>query len=391
LADYLRQKLPGYMVPAVWQKLEALPLTANGKVNRKALPDPVMRPAPHPATPAHQADQAHQADVLARMTALISEELALPSLDPSKNLLALGATSMDLVRIVGRLQKEFNFRPSFQQVLRDPSPAALADLYRQNTPVTTPASVTVSAVPRLNLKLILDSAAKEEFRRENPGIRVFPTDWGRLRLENAGRANGMAERIGQRRAVRRFRSEPVPLASLAALLAELSQMPTELGGAKYGYGSAGGLYPVQTYLHAKPEGVASLPSGTFYYHPVEHSLVPIALGAELVPDIHEPFINRPIFQQARFSLFLVYQPRAIEPIYGDLAWRLSVLEAGAMAHGVETSAWRLGLGLCPIGWLDFSAVRGLLQLEDDQELLHAHVGGLAETADEAGHWEEGVV
>jgi pyochelin synthetase len=295
------------------------------------------------------------------------------------------------VRIVGRLHKEFNFRPSFQQFLRDPSPAALADLYRQNTPLTTPASVTVSAIPRLNLKLILDSAAKEEFRRENPGIRVFPTDWGRLRLENPGRANGMAERIGQRRAVRRFRSEPVPLASLGALLAELSQMPTELGGAKYGYGSAGGLYPVQTYLHVKPEGVASLPSGTFYYHPVEHSLVPIALGAELVPDIHEPFINRPIFQQARFSLFLVHQPRAIEPIYGDLAWRFSVLEAGAMAHAVETSAWRHGLGLCPIGWLDFSAVRSLLQLEDDQELLHAHVGGLAETTDEAGHWEEGVV
>ncbi len=38
LAKYLRQKLPDYMVPAVWQKLDALPLTANGKVNRKALP-----------------------------------------------------------------------------------------------------------------------------------------------------------------------------------------------------------------------------------------------------------------------------------------------------------------------------------------------------------------
>ena len=62
-----------------------------------------------------------------------------------------------------------------------------------------------------------------------------------------------------------------------------------------------------------------------------------------------------------------------------------------MAHAVETSAWRLGLGLCPIGWLDFSAVRDLLQLEDGQELLHAHVGGLAETAHEVGHWEEGVV
>ena len=35
LIDYLRQKLPAYMVPAVWQKLQALPLSANGKVDHK--------------------------------------------------------------------------------------------------------------------------------------------------------------------------------------------------------------------------------------------------------------------------------------------------------------------------------------------------------------------
>jgi SagB-type dehydrogenase family enzyme len=166
-------------------------------------------------------------------------------------------------------------------------------------------------------------------------------------------------------------------------------MTSEEGGDKYGYGSAGGLYPVQTYLHAKPDGIAGLPAGTFYYHPSEHALVPIVLGAELSPGIHEPFTNRPTFERARFSLFLVSQPRAIEPIYGDLASRFSLLEAGAMAQALETSAWRYGIGLCPIGWLDFAAVRGLLQLGDGQELLHAHVGGLADA--DGGDWEEGVV
>ena len=190
--------------------------------------------------------------------------------------------------------------------------------------------------------------------------------------------------------MRHFRSEAVPLAALGALLAELSRV-TKGDTEKYGYGSAGGLYPVQTYLHAKPDGVAGLPAGTFYYHPVEHCLVPITLGAELDAEIHEPFTNRPAFEQARFSLFFVHQPRAIEPIYGDLAWRFSLLEAGAMAHAVETSAWRYGLGLCPIGWLDFARVRGLLQLEDGQELLHAHVGGLLEMPHASGDWEEGVI
>ena len=89
LANHLRQHLPEYMVPAVWQELDALPLTPNGKVNRKALPSVTRPPSAQPA-PTQQ-----QPDVLARITALIAQELALPSLDPRKNLLSLGATSMD--------------------------------------------------------------------------------------------------------------------------------------------------------------------------------------------------------------------------------------------------------------------------------------------------------
>jgi amino acid adenylation domain-containing protein len=384
LPNHLREHLPEYMVPTVWQELDALPLTPNGKVNRKALPSVARPPSAQPA-PTQQ-----QPDVLARITALIAQELALPSVDPRKNLLSLGATSMDLVRIVGRLQKELNFRPSFQEFLRDPSAAALAERYQENSAIATKAGTPAAVSLRRSFDLILDPAAKEAFRRENHGIRAFPEDWGRLRLDDAGRPSDLEDRTSRRRTVRHFRSEAVPLAALSALLAELSRV-TKGDTEKYGYGSAGGLYPVQTYLHAKPDGVAGLPAGTFYYHPVEHCLVPITLGAELDAEIHEPFTNRPAFEQARFSLFFVHQPRAIEPIYGDLAWRFSLLEAGAMAHAVETSAWRYGLGLCPIGWLDFARVRGLLQLEDGQELLHAHVGGLLEMPHASGDWEEGVI
>jgi acyl carrier protein len=125
IAEYLRQNLPEYMVPAVWQELDALPLTTNGKVNRKALPS-VARPQSIHAQPAEP-----QPDALTRISALIAQELALPSVDPAKNLLTLGATSMDLVRIVGRLQKELGFRPSFQEFLRDPSAAPCRSLSKE--------------------------------------------------------------------------------------------------------------------------------------------------------------------------------------------------------------------------------------------------------------------
>ena len=44
LRSYLKEKLPDYMVPAIYVELEALPITPNGKVDRRNLPDPISTP-----------------------------------------------------------------------------------------------------------------------------------------------------------------------------------------------------------------------------------------------------------------------------------------------------------------------------------------------------------
>ena len=389
LKAHIQQALPAYMVPSVWHALDALPLTPNGKVDRAALPALKALPAPERAAPQDTQIGGGNADLLGRINALIAEELGQPPLDPAQNLLAVGANSLDLVRIVGRLEKEFGVRPSFQEFFADPTVTALAQLIAQRGPSISQASPAAPEVaPRRTAEIIVDPGARERFHREDRGIRTFAAAWGTLALPRTSE-NGANLDLHARRAVRRFLAEPVPLGTFGAWLSELGRTVTK-GGSKYAYGSAGGCYAVQTYVHAKQGGVAGCPAGTFYYHPVEHTLVPLTLGVELHPAVHEPFTNRPIFERASFSLFFVNQPRAIEPIYGDLAWRFSVLEAGAMAQAIETAAPRFGIGVCPIGMLDFAAVRPLLHLEADQELLHAHVGGLAAPADDAD-WEEGVV
>jgi hypothetical protein len=97
--------------------------------------------------------------------------------------------------------------------------------------------------------------------------------------------------------------------------------------------------------------------------------------AELDRGIHEPFINRPVFDAAAFSVFLVAQLGAITPLYGPHAWQLAVLEAGYLSQLLMMEAPKFRIGVCPIGDVAFDKVRALFALDDTHVLVHSLVGG----------------
>ncbi|AUX48981.1 uncharacterized protein SOCE26_105260 [Sorangium cellulosum] len=187
--------------------------------------------------------------------------------------------------------------------------------------------------------------------------------------------------FARRRSYRHFRSEPVAFARLAGLLSQLAQVT--LPGypiPKQSYASAGGLYPVQVYLYAKPGRVEQIPGGTFYYHPERHQLLPIEIGAHIDRSVHAS-VNAQAFESSAFSVYLVADLGAIEPVYGRLARDFCLMEAGIIAHLLESSAPDHDLGLCQTGGLDFAPVARLFKLGPRHEHLHGLVGGAISPAD----------
>jgi amino acid adenylation domain-containing protein len=101
LRVFLGASLPAAMIPAAFVFLASLPLSDNGKVDRGALPAALLQPAaaggPEYVPPA--------TDLEAAIARVFSEELGLERVGTRDNFFELGASSLSIVRIHGRLEE----------------------------------------------------------------------------------------------------------------------------------------------------------------------------------------------------------------------------------------------------------------------------------------------
>ncbi|MCB0210642.1 MAG: nitroreductase family protein, partial [Anaerolineae bacterium] len=220
--------------------------------------------------------------------------------------------------------------------------------------------------------ILSDPARRLEFKLKQPGIRRLSVGYDSLEFQPP-----VIDKAAYltRQSYRQFLGEPVPFTALGQVLACL--MPHHFPGSplpKYRYPSAGNLYPVQVYLYLKPERVAGAAGGFYYYHPLEHRLILLSTETNLEDEVHA-VINREIFEQSAFSLFLVADLAAIEPMYGSLARDFCLLEAGYMSQILMEVAPSQAIGLCPIGDLTFTGLQARFELTEHHLLLHSLVGG----------------
>ncbi|MFD0201773.1 MULTISPECIES: non-ribosomal peptide synthetase [Saccharothrix] len=126
--DRLAERLPGYLVPSLLVRLDALPVTVNGKLDRAALPSP----APTPARAALTPDEQRLADVW-------SQVLGVTGIGPDDSFFGLGGDSMLAVRAVAAARAA-GVPLDVARLYRSP---VLSDLARSAEPVAWRAPAVV--------------------------------------------------------------------------------------------------------------------------------------------------------------------------------------------------------------------------------------------------------
>ena len=144
LRQHLQQHLPDYMVPQAVMLLAKLPLNANGKLDRQALPEPEQAASQKtyiaPRTPTEQTIAEVWAEVLRRDKDKISAD---------DNFFDLGGHSLLATQVVSRLRQRFLVEIPMRAIFDRPSVSGLAEAVEQAQPIAIETEeISITRAPR---------------------------------------------------------------------------------------------------------------------------------------------------------------------------------------------------------------------------------------------------
>jgi hypothetical protein len=114
LRAHLAVKLPDYMVPAAYIRMETLPLTSNGKLDRNVLP------APEADTYISRRYEAPQGDLETALAAIWAEVVKLERVGRRDNFFELGGQSLLALRVLFRVNDYLQMNLSVRTLLEYP-------------------------------------------------------------------------------------------------------------------------------------------------------------------------------------------------------------------------------------------------------------------------------
>jgi amino acid adenylation domain-containing protein len=163
--EYLRQSLPDYMVPAIFVKMDSLPLSPNGKVDRRALP------VPDRISITDETDyEPPRTSVEEELVEVWLDLLKLDRVGIGQNFFELGGHSLLATRLASRIEEKFHVQLPLRELFESPTIAGLAAaIERVREAQGTFESIRIQPIPRGEKTLDeliaeLDSLSESEVR-----------------------------------------------------------------------------------------------------------------------------------------------------------------------------------------------------------------------------------
>ncbi|MFG3041233.1 amino acid adenylation domain-containing protein [Streptomyces sp. NPDC048330] len=139
LRRHAADALPEYMVPSAFVLLDALPLTGNGKLDRRALPRPVLGGESDGRAPRNPVEEV--------LCGLFADVLGTPSVTVDDHFLRLGGHSLLATRLVSRIRAALGARITVRDIFQHPTVAQLAELVAAGSGEPARPALTVQERP----------------------------------------------------------------------------------------------------------------------------------------------------------------------------------------------------------------------------------------------------
>ena len=127
LEEFLEMRLPGYMVPGAYVRMESLPITPNGKIDREMLPAPELDTGVEFAEP--------QSPLEAKLAEMWGELLGLDEISTNANFFDLGGNSLLGATFINRLKGEMAENVGLVTIFEMPTISSLGRYLADNYPV----------------------------------------------------------------------------------------------------------------------------------------------------------------------------------------------------------------------------------------------------------------
>jgi acyl-CoA synthetase (AMP-forming)/AMP-acid ligase II/acyl carrier protein len=118
LRDHARNLLPDYAVPGSFSVLDDLPLTSNGKLDRRRLPAPDFEHLAEYRQPRTSTEEA--------LCSVFASVLNVPAVGIHDSFFDLSGQSMQAIRLIMRVEQDLGIRPEISDLYSHPTPAQLA-------------------------------------------------------------------------------------------------------------------------------------------------------------------------------------------------------------------------------------------------------------------------